>query len=160
MIKIIRVFLTVSMCLLILNGCSPNVKPQTQSTSNQPNVVATTPSVGTNVAMYIANKDIDKSSFISKDKLLEKINITKDVKSNIKTVILKTWKQYSLEDDPDFKGINHQIDSDHMVWVVITEYPDRFNTKIGFYANATVTSVYDAQTGTILAAKVTGDLKG
>ena len=36
------------MCLLILNGCSPNVKKQTQATSNQPNVVVTTPNVGTN----------------------------------------------------------------------------------------------------------------
>ncbi|MHB1654501.1 MAG: DUF4362 domain-containing protein [Desulfitobacteriaceae bacterium] len=54
-IKKISIFLTILMCVLILNACSPNVNPQTQSTSNHthttipsPNAVVANPSIGTN----------------------------------------------------------------------------------------------------------------
>ncbi len=112
--------------------------------------------------ILVANKDVPISSLISKEKL-EADNSAykiKNVKSKLKSVTLKTWQQYCLEDDPEFKAVNHQIDPDRMVWVEITEYPDGVDSKIGFYANATIKSVFDAQTGRILASLVTGAFQG
>lgn len=106
----------------------------------------------------VANKNLDISKFLTKDditKLCDK-NQLKESDSKIESIKLKTWGTHMLEDDQNNKDIELQTDPDHMVWVVVTSYPSGLDTKAGFYDNATVTVVLDAQTGTFMKSMVKG----
>lgn len=114
------------------------------------------------IPMYSTNKDKSTDSFI-KEKDLLKIVGEKQIKtatSYIKSNKLKTWGKHISEDDPGDTNTFNQVDNDRMVYVVTTAFPDGLDTKAGFYDNATLTSVFDAETGTLLKSKVTGDYKG
>lgn len=73
---------------------------------------------------------------------------------------MKTWGEHNSQDDPNNSDINFQIDPDRNVWVVITDFPNGIQTKAGFYDKATLTTVFDAESGQLLKSKVTGDYKG
>ena len=49
------------------------------------------------------------------------------------------------------------IDDDQLVWVVQTHFPNGFETKSGFFANAITTALYDAETGFYYGFSVTGN---
>lgn len=49
------------------------------------------------------------------------------------------------------------IDDNRMVWVVSVYYPNGFQTKRGLYKNATVTGIYDAETGYYHGFDLVGD---
>lgn len=108
--------------------------------------------------LFKADKDVEGVTFKSKEEILKMINEHQQegTNSSIKSVVMKTWAQHMSEDDPDSKDVSFQIDPDRTVWVVITDYPDGIDTAGGFYDKATLTTVFDAQTGQFLKAKVTG----
>ncbi|MCM8711231.1 hypothetical protein M2651_09335 [Clostridium sp. SYSU_GA19001] len=109
--------------------------------------------------LYTANKNIDSSSLISKANILKKLesNQIKTKNSFIKSVKLETWSEHVLENNKENTVVNLLIDPERMVWVILTSYPDGITTKAGFYSNAILTSVYDAQTGDLLESTVTGE---
>jgi hypothetical protein len=74
--------------------------------------------------------------------------------THVKSSELKTWGKY-LNDEK--KEEFTQVSSNRMVKVIKTEYPDGLDTKAGFYGNATLTSVFDAETGNLLESSITGD---
>lgn len=64
------------------------------------------------------------------------------------------------KDEPNDNLQDREVDPNRMVWVIKTNYPKGLNTKAGFYANATLISVFDAQTGQLLESTVTGNYQG
>lgn len=111
--------------------------------------------------IYGDNKNTDNNSLMFEKNILKKIdkNQIKTNKSSIKSCTLKTWGKHIAEDDPSDKNLSRLVDDNRKVYVVKTSYPDGIDTKAGFYANATLISVYDAQTGDLLKSKVVGDCK-
>lgn len=111
---------------------------------------------------YKNNKDANKDSLLSEEKIREKIdkNQFKTKTSKIESVKLKTWANHIKEDDPTDNTISKDIDPEHMVWVTVTKYPDGLETKAGFYANATLISVFDSVTGDLIKSKVIGVYQG
>lgn len=112
--------------------------------------------------IFTANKNATGVSFKSKDEILKIVdkNQEKGTNSSVKSIDSKTWSQHISEDDPSSKDIDLQVDSDRNVWVVKTDYPNGLDTKAGFYDKATLTTVFDAETGQMLKSKVTGQYKG
>lgn len=113
--------------------------------------------------VYIDNASKQQKDFVSDDKLLKKI--AKTSSSRIKSSELKTWEKHLSDNKGSGKGngkgtvILSEISPNRMVKVIKTEYPDGLETKAGFYANAVLTSVFDAETGNLLESTVTGDYK-
>ena len=106
--------------------------------------------------IYTANETENANNFVSEDKCIA--NIAKTNTSKIITKELKTWGQHVTDDKEE--AINYQIDSNRMVRVIKTEFPDGLDTKAGFYDNAVLTSVFDAETGNLIESHVTGDYQG
>lgn len=108
------------------------------------------------------NKNKLDKDLITKENILKKVEKEqiKTEKSFIKKVELKTWQKHKDEDDPNNKDNFFQIDPNRKVYVVVTQYPDGLDTKAGFYANATLTTVYDAETGQLIKSSVTGEYQG
>lgn len=137
---------------------------------NQPNAVNIHPIHPSNsnkyndhpTPLYPANNTVSDASLLSKENMLDKISKTqfKASDSYIKSALLKTWKEHSIQDDPNDSFSSAQIDDNRKVWVVTTCYPSGMDSKIGFYENATVVSVFDAQTGTLLESTISGTYKG
>lgn len=110
---------------------------------------------------FKSNKYKAESAFISKEKVLEIIEKKqlKASKSNIESCIRKTWRQHLIEDKIDKIIEAKMIEPDRVVWVILVHYPQGIDTRGGFFHNATVTSAIDAETGTLLETKVTGNRK-
>lgn len=106
--------------------------------------------------IYTRNDTRDVKSFVSEGKCIESIAKTKT--SHIKSKELKTWGQHVKDDEEE--ATNYQIDSNRMVRVIKTEFPDGLDTKAGFYKNAVLTSVFDAETGNLIESHITGDWQG
>ena len=110
--------------------------------------------------LYKSNKTVDKSTLKSEREIREKVDKQqiKTKNSNVKSASMKTWTDHIKQDDPsDSTTMSKDIDPNHLVWVVVTNYPDGLDTKAGFYANAKLISVFDSVTGELIKSKVTGD---
>lgn len=75
------------------------------------------------------------------------------------TVITKnvmTYKDYRnrVGDDGELTA----IDDDHLLWVLQIYYPEGYETKKMTFADATVTGIYDAETGFYFGYSVTGNV--
>lgn len=112
--------------------------------------------------IFKADKGDTGVSFKNKDDILKIVNEhqAKGNNSSIKSAVMKTWGEHNSQDDPNNSDINFQIDPDRNVWVVITDFPNGIQTKAGFYDKATLTTVFDAESGQLLKSKVTGDYMG
>lgn len=108
------------------------------------------------IPIYTDNSEKVNKNFVSEEKCEESIVKTKT--SHKKSSELKQWNKYLKDEKKDI--VNHQISDSRMVRVIKTEYPDGLDTKAGFYANAILTTVFDAETGTLLESTVTGDYQG
>jgi hypothetical protein len=104
---------------------------------------------------YIKNNEKDVKDFVPKEKCLEKI--AKNKTSKTKSVQLKTWGKHASDDTYDDGVVNYQVDENRMVYEITTYFPDGLDTKAGFYNNATLVSVFDAETGNVLKSQVIGD---
>jgi hypothetical protein len=109
-------------------------------------------------ALYKDNHGMDISKFITKEQAVKRVVIPGN--ATTKSAKLEKWADHLVEDKIDKEVVNNQIESGRQVWVVKTSFPDGIDTKAGFYKNATLTSVFDAQTGTLLESAVTGDYQG
>lgn len=109
---------------------------------------------------FVANNN-KATKLLTEDEIKKKINDqqTKTQNSKVKSVKLKTWNEHISQDDPNDKGPNYEIDPNRMVWVSVTAYPDGLDTRVGFFSNAILTTVYDAETGETLKTNIKGDLK-
>jgi len=94
------------MCLLILNGCSPNVKPQTQSTSNQSNVA--TPSASAEVTPQSPGVDTNTEP--------DKIIIYNKGRS---TAYEKGTEAYKALKDYIYKMISEKAENDQLSLAII-----------------------------------------
>ncbi|OPX42758.1 hypothetical protein CLHUN_34100 [Ruminiclostridium hungatei] len=106
--------------------------------------------------VYTDNSVKPDKNFVSEEKCEESIVKTKT--SYKKSSELKQWSKHLKDENKDI--VDHQISDNRMVRVIKTIYPDGLDTKAGFYANAIVTTVFDAETGTLLESTVTGDYQG
>lgn len=110
------------------------------------------------VPLYKDNHQMDHSKFMTKDQATKKVNTPE--KAVTKSAKLEKWADHVREDKIGKEAMNDQIASDREVWVIKTSLPNGIDTKAGFYKNATLTSVFDAETGTLLESAVTGSYQG
>jgi hypothetical protein len=108
--------------------------------------------------LYKDNHKMDISNLITKKQAIEKV--IKPKSAITKGAKLETWAAHVANDEPNSKFVDYQISPNRKVWVVKTYFPDGKETKVGFYKNATLISVYDAETGTLLESTVSGDYQG
>jgi len=110
------------------------------------------------VALYKDNHGTNHSKFITKEQAIEKVNTPENAVT--KSAKLEKWADHLVEDKINKDVVNNQIESGREVWVVKTSFPDGIDTKAGYYKKAKLTSVFDAETGTLLESAVTGDYQG
>lgn len=108
--------------------------------------------------LYKENHGMDIAKFITKEQAIKKVVIPENAAT--KSAKLETWANHAVEDKIDNEVVNNQIAPNREVWVIKTYLPDGIDTKAGFYKTASLTSVFDAQTGTLLESTVTGDYQG
>ncbi len=91
--------------------------------------------------------DIEKS--IDRDYL-------KSVGAEVTVKSVMTYREYCEKfDDASLTA----LDSNRLVWVLQIKYPNGFETKRGIFMNATVTGIYDAESGFYFGYNVTDDCK-
>lgn len=108
--------------------------------------------------LFPANNQLSSSRFIGRDQAVSRVSATSG--AVLKSADLEAWSQHVAKDEPNDSIQDKEVDPNRMTWVVKTYYPNGLDTKAGFYANATLTSVFDAQTGQLLESTVTGDYQG
>lgn len=106
---------------------------------------------------FPANDTLPSSNFMSRGQILKLVNVTPG--GHVVSTQLETWAQHVAADLQN-RVVSHYVAPNRMVWVVKIAYPQGIETGAGFYANATVTATYDAQTGRPLNYGVTGDYRG
>lgn len=108
--------------------------------------------------LFRANTQLPSSSFITREEAISKV--AAKTGGVLKSADLETWSQHVAKDEPNIGLHDRAVDLNRMTWVVKTNYPTGLDTKAGFYANATLVSVFDAQTEQLLESTVTGDYQG
>jgi hypothetical protein len=108
--------------------------------------------------LYADNAGVGYGQLLSKEQAIAKVIST--ATSYTKEAVLETWAEHVVKDEPNDNIINFEVAPGRKVWVVKTAFPDGLNTKTGFFNHAVLTSVFDAQTGTLLESSVTGNLQG
>ena len=116
--------------------------------------------IGSENQTYILNPEpILKNNSDKGEQLLSKKNeiLSKfQLKGNDKIISaeLKTWKEYNTTDGDN--GKNSQVDDNRLVYVVKISKPDGVDTKGGFFKNATVIQIIDAETEKPIGMDVKG----
>lgn len=109
--------------------------------------------------LYKANKDAQGVTFLSKEEIIENLNLeeinkTRNDNRSVKSIVMKTYAQYMAEDDPNSRDF--EIDPNRVVWVVVEDCPNGIDTKGGFYEDATLKLLIDAETGHTFGSIVSG----
>ncbi len=111
---------------------------------------------------FKSNTEKTSKDLVTKDFIAQKVGKeqVKTPKSSVQKIELTTWGKHVAADEPNTSDKHYMIDPNRQVYVVTTLYPDGLDTKAGFYANATLKTVYDAETGQYFESAVTGDYQG
>jgi hypothetical protein len=107
--------------------------------------------------LYADNAGVGSGQLLTKAQAIAKVVSTPT--SYTKEAVLETWAEHVAKDEPKDHIINFEVAPGRKVWVVKTVFPDGLNTKTGFFNHAVLTSVFDAQTGTLLESSVTGNFQ-
>jgi hypothetical protein len=108
--------------------------------------------------LYKDNAGLPTDKLLTKTQAIAKVIAT--ATSYTKEAVLETWAEHVAKDEPDDHVHNVQVAPTRKVWVIKTAFPDGLDTKAGFFNHAILTSVLDAQTGTLLESSVTGEYRG
>lgn len=99
------------------------------------------------------NTDKKEQLLSKKDEILSKFKL----KGNDKIISteFKIWKEYNTTDGSNVKDF--EVEDDRLVFVVKISKPDGVDTRGGFYKNAIVTQVIDAETEKPIEMLVKGE---
>lgn len=103
-----------------------------------------------------ANADQKEGILTKKDEIASKFRLTGNNK--IVSFDLKPWNEYNVDNSKDgVEALNTTIDNSRLVWVVVVDFADGYDTRVGHFKNATVTYVIDPETQHVLAQDVHGE---
>lgn len=79
-------------------------------------------------------------------------------RGRVKAARLKTMKD--AEQEGNLKARFHEVSPARSVWIIDLAYPEGIDTRGGFFKNASVRVVRDAETGDIISTEVSGESTG